>query len=267
MSSKKSFKETILNTLYFTLVFVFAVGLATQALARKVNTFQTMTSPIFFYVDKQKITVPSAVSGNVLETLATSGQHVNKGDLIVRIDTIEYDRKIEVLAEVANDNLSARTEMDVLKSTAKAYNIYAPQGGVIYELSAAEGSHLAVGEGAFTLFSDTDARLMSYVTPTQYSEIQRNSDVNVYSKRLEQVFHVQLEGIGRVTADPMELQLDDANSEIRKYELIFRFVNPEDGAVFIEQESLQLIDSVRDDTILRPMDRVANLWNALILGE
>ncbi|MEA1926207.1 MAG: hypothetical protein U9M90_03115 [Patescibacteria group bacterium] len=65
----------------------------------------------------------------------------------------------------------------------------------------------------------------------------------------------------------MELQSDDTNSQIRKYELIFRFVNPEDGAVFTEQESLQLIDSIKDDTIIRPMDRVAKLWNALILGE
>lgn len=270
MILKRIYKETIFNVLYFVAVFVFSVALTTQALARKVNTFQTMTSPVFFYVDKQEIVVPSAVSGNVLEIFATSGQHVKKGDLIAKIDTTEYDRKIEVLEQVADDNLSARTELDVLKSRADAYNIYAPQSGVIYEMNATEGAYLSIGGNAFTLFSDTGARLMSYVTPAQYSEIQRNSEVNVYSKRLEQIFRVKLEGIGRVTSDPMALQNNDPNntdSQIRKYELIFQFMNPEDGSVFIEQESLQLVDPIQDDAILRPMDNVANLWNALILGK
>lgn len=268
MNKKMKLKEMIVNAIYFVVVFVFAVGIATQALARKVNMFQTITSPVFFYVDKQDITIPTIVAGSVEEVLSTPGQHVNKGDLIMRINSEAFERKIALLEKVAINNLSARTELSILKEKRNSYNIYAPQDGVIYQLHTSEGSYLQSGENVFTLFADRDARLVSYVTPAQYNEIQRNSDVNVYSKRLEQMFHVKLDGIGRVTNDPIAIQTNTSNvAQVRKYELIFHFMNSEDGAVFIEQESLQLINPVEDDAIKRPMERIAHLWNALILGR
>lgn len=263
----EEYKELFLNTLYFLFVFVFALGLATQALARKVNTLQTITTPVFFYVDKQEIAVSSEVAGNVLEVTAFPGQHVNKGDLIVRIDTSDFDRRVSVLEGVANQNFSARTELDVLKTKRDAYEIYAPQSGVIYNMSVSSGSFLSIGSIAFTLFSDDNAKLISYVTPAQYAEIQSNANaIEVYSKRLEQIFAVKLEGIGRMTADPMIMQNTNSSGDL-KYELIFQFKNSEDGAVFIEQESLQLVNSIQNDAIKRPMDRVAQLWNALIMGK
>ena len=262
-----SYKEWFLNGLYFTFVFVAALLISTQALARKVNTFQTITEPIFFYVDKQDITVSSTVASRVKEVLVTPGQHVSKGDLMIRLDGSDFKRKLDILQDVADENLSARTELNILKENQGAYNVYAPQDGVVYRLHVAEGSYVSVGEDLLTMFADRDARLISYVTPAQYREIQSVTDIDVYSRRLEQAFRVKLEGISRVTYGPTSDGIKDNQGEDRRYELIFRFANPQDGAIFIEQESLQLIKSVNNNAIKRPLNQIADLWNALIIGK
>ena len=259
-------KEYVANTLYFIAIFAFSMTVATQALARKVNTFQTMTSPIFFYVDKQDITVVSTTTGQIKELLVSPGQYVNKGDLMMTVDMTTYNKKIEALEKVAANNLSARTELNMLKEKKDSFNIYAPQNGVVYQIQVSEGSYVGIGTQVATLFADSDARLITYVTPAQYTELQSKTNISVYSKRLEQAFAVKLNGIGKVTDDYQNVGGNNTK-RLRKYELIFRFVNPEDGAVFIEQESLQFINVVNANDIQRPMERVARLWNALILGK
>ncbi len=267
MKKEMKFKEILINTIYFTAVFVFATLIATQSLARKVNTFQTINSPVFFYVNKEKVVVPTVVAGTVKEIMVTPGQHVSEGDLVVRIDNKMFERKIILLEQNAQNNLSAKTELDILRERRDSYNIYAPKDGVVYQMHTSEGSYLQSGEGAFTLFADDNAHLISYVTPVQYGEIQKNGEVSIYSKRLQQAFKVRLNGIGRVTKDPIAMQSNVNNAaQARKYELIFHFENSEDGAVFIEQESLQLMNAIENEAIKRPMEKVADLWNALIIG-
>lgn len=259
-------KEYIINIIYFILIFIFSIAVATQALARKVNTFQTMTSPIFFYVDKQDIAVVATITGQVEELLVSPGQYVDKGELVMKISMSNYDKKIEALEAVADGNLSARTELSILKEKADSFNVYAPQNGVIYKVQVSEGSYVGIGTEVATLFADSDAKLLTYVTPAQYTELQSKPSISVYSKRLEQAFSVKLNGIGKVTDDYQSIGGSNTK-RLRKYELIFQFVNPEDGAVFIEQESLQFINVVSSNNIQRPMERVARLWNALILGK
>ncbi len=267
MTMKKNYKikEHFINFVYFAGVFIFALLVTTQALARKVNTFQSMTSPIFFYVDKQDVAIVSRVQGQVEKILVSPGQHVNKGDLIMQIDMTAYNEKISALESVARDNLSAKTELKMLKRERDAFYIYAPQDGIIYSIDTAEGSFVAIGATMATLFADRDARLITYVTPIQYMELQSKQAINVYSSRLKQAFKVKLDGIGKVTDDYQGV--GNNLKKVRKYELIFRFDNPDDGAVFIEHESLQFVNVVNSNDIQRPMTRVANLWNALILGK
>lgn len=267
MKKEMNLKEILINAVYFTAVFVVAILIATQALARKVNTFQTINSPVFFYVNKEKVVVPTVIAGTVEKIMVTPGQHVNEGDLVVRIDNKMFERKIELLEQSAQNNLSAKTELDILKERRGLHNIYAPKDGVVYQMHTSEGSYLQSGEGVFTLNSDDNAHLISYVTPVQYGEIQKNGEVSIYSKRLEQAFKVRLNGIGRVTRDPIAMQSNTDNAvQARKYELIFHFKNSKDGAVFIEQEALQLMNTIENEDVKRPMEKVADLWNALIIG-
>ncbi len=261
----KRIKETIVNFLYLAGIFIFSLTITTQALARKVNTFQTMTSPIFFYVDKQDISVAATVNGQVAEIMVSPGEHVNKGDLIMKIDMSSYNKKIEALSAVANDNLSAQTELNMLKEKKDSFNVYAPQDGVIYKIQVAEGSYVSIGMEVATIFADRDAQLVTYVTPAQYAELQSKNNISVYSQRLEQSFPVKLTGIGKVTNDYQSV--GNTAKRLRKYELIFHFANPEDGAVFIEQESLQFINAINSNDIQRPTEKIAHLWNALILGR
>jgi len=258
-------KEGIINGVYFVAVFLFALIITTQALARKVNSFQTIDNSILFYVDKQDIDVVSVAGGRVKKVDVSPGEHVNKGDLLLELDMSEYNQKVKALSLVADENLSAKTELNTLLNQKEYFNIYAPQDGVVSEISIAEGSYVPNGAKVMTLFSDYNAKLLAYVTPIQYDEIQSKEKISVYSKRLEQVFEIKLNGIGKVTTDYQVT--GDATQKIRKYELIFQFMNPDDGAVFIEQESLQFINIATDDNIKRPLDRVAKLWNALILGK
>jgi multidrug resistance efflux pump len=260
------FKELLVNAIYFIVIFVFTLLVSTQSLARKVNTLQTMTSPIFFYVDKQDIAVVSTVSGRVKEVMVTPGQHVDKGELLMTIDMSEYNKKIQALEGVARNNLSAKTELNMLKEQKDFFNVYAPQNGVVYKIQTAEGSYVSAGLEVAVIFADKDARLLTYVTPAQYTELQNKDKINVYSKRLEQSFEVKISGIGRVTTD-YQTSNNKFAKKIRKYELVFRFANPENGAVFIEQESLQLVNTTNTVDIQRPIERVARLWNALILGK
>lgn len=262
----KNTKENVINSIYLVAIFVFALLVSTQALARKVNTYQTMTNPILFYVDKHDISVASGVSGRVNEVLVSLGSHVNKGDLLVKIDREAFDGKMKALEEVAANNLSARTELDVLRKQSESFNIYATQDGVIYKINATEGSYVQPGAEVVVLFADKDAHLLSNVTPAQYGELQARNKISIYSARLKQSFSVKLSGIGKVT-DDYEFLDSKTTKKVRKYELIFDFEDADTGAVFIEQESLQLMNDVDRGGIKRPTARVANLWNALILGK
>ena len=265
INKKKSIKEKIINFLYLSGIFIFSLAVTTQALARKVNTFQTMTSPIFFYVHKQKISVAATVDGQVDKVLISPGEHVNKGNLIAKLDMNNYNKKVEALAAVANHNLSAQTELNVLKEKKESFNIYAPQSGIIYKIKVAEGSYVTPGTEVAVIFADKEAELITYVSPSQYAELQNKANINVYSQRLKQSFPIKLAGIRKVTDDSEST--GNTKKKTRKYELIFHFARPEDGAVFIEQESLQLVNNTSSNRIQRPTEKITHLWNALILGR
>ncbi len=46
------FKSYLFNGLYFAVILIAAFGIATQALARKVNTYEMTKKPLFFSVEK-----------------------------------------------------------------------------------------------------------------------------------------------------------------------------------------------------------------------
>jgi multidrug resistance efflux pump len=253
-------KKYFWNTVYFMLVFVAALTVATQALARRVNTYESTKKPLFFSVDKEDIVLSNSVTGRVQEVFVATGQHVSKGDLLVSLKDDTLTQRMSSLESVAEDNLSARTELDLLRAKSQEYEIRAPRDGVVYQIHAAEGSYLNSSSPVITLFADGNVKVAGVLTQDQYAEIQKNKDLDVYSPRFEQIYQITFEGVGRVRPA--------TRYEESQYEVQFRFADSEEGAAFIEGESLEVVSKSKgDDEAVRPSIRVANFWNKFIIGN
>lgn len=253
-------KALFLNTLYFFIVFIIAVAITTQALARRVNTYDATSKPIVFSVEKERVYISNSVIGRVSEVFVETGQHVKKGDLLVVLEDSGTDQRKESLEELAEDNLSAKAELSLLQASEDDYQITAPRDGVVYQLHAAEGSYLSMNSAVITLFADTNVKVRGTVNQEQYEQIQKNKDLDVYSARFEQIFGISFGGVGRV-------QPATATEE-SLYEVKFKFVDQEEGAAFIDGEGLELVSKTDPrDEALRPAQRLTNIWNTLILGK
>lgn len=258
-ASRRPIKPLIVNTLYFSFVFLAAFAIATQALARRVNTYEATRKPIFFAVEKEKVAVSNSVTGRVETVAVTTGQHVRKGDLLLRLVDDGLIDRVNTLKDLAEDNLSAKTELALLEAKKSEYEIHATRDGVVYQIQAAEGSYLTTNSPVIVLFADSNVKLSGMVSQEQYAEIQKNKDMNIYSSRFEQIYHITFEGVGRV---------QPANAyEDSRYEVKFRFADKDEGAAFIDGESLEVVSKESGEGGFRPLTRVANLWNALILGK
>lgn len=253
---KNQYRNVAVNTFYFVAVFALALAIASQALARRVNTYEITKQPLLFSVSKEKVVISNAVTGRVDEVPVTIGQHVRKGDLLVRLSDDTLAKRLDTLRNVSEDNLSARTELELLQTQTQAYEIRAPRDGVIYQIDVAEGSYLNSSTAVLTLFADTNVKLVGSVSPTQYAEIQKNKDLDVYADRFEQVYKVTFQGVGRVVPGN---RYDES-----KYEVQFRFADDEDGAAFIEGETLEVVSPNQDNQASRPSLRLTRLWNKLM---
>jgi multidrug resistance efflux pump len=254
-------KNFLINTLYFGFVLSVAFVVATQAIARKVNTYNSTQSPFFIMVDKEELVLSNSVPGRVDQVLVKAGDHVKKDDLIVKLVDDSLQGRIESLTPLAKDNLSARTELALLSARTQEYEIKAPRDGVVYSIDAAEGSFLNVSYPIATLFLDQNVKLTGTLDKRQYARIQKERELNVYSPRLEQVFKVAFSGVGKVLAS--------GRSDDSRYETFFRFSDDEEGLAFIEGESLEVISNDADsgNDGKRPGTRLAEFWNAFILGK
>ncbi|MDP1620196.1 MAG: HlyD family efflux transporter periplasmic adaptor subunit [bacterium] len=253
-------KQWLINSAYFVAVFVLAFGIATQALVRRVNGYEATKKPLFFSINKENIILSNSVAGRIENVAVSTGEHVHKGDLLVSIVDDSMTQRIIALKGLANNNISAETELETLKSRVGEYEIRAPRDGVIYYISAAEGSYLNASSPILTMFADSNVKIMGMVNQEQYTKIQQNKEIDVYSPRFEQVYKIIFTGVGRVQAA--------TNSEESKFEIQFRFADEENGAAFIEGEQLEMIArNDTDDAALKPSFRIAKLWNNMILGD
>ncbi|MDD5083665.1 MAG: HlyD family efflux transporter periplasmic adaptor subunit [Candidatus Moranbacteria bacterium] len=252
-------KQFLINGLYFTVVLIVSLGIATQALARKVNTYEMTKQPLFFSIEKERVVISNSVTGRVIEVAVSTGQHVKKGDLLVRLADDSLGQRISSLQSLAEENLSARTELALLESKAADYEIKAPRDGVVYQIHSVEGSYLTMDSPVIVLFADSNVKITGTVNQSQYAEIQKSKDLDVYSPRFEQIYKISFEGVGRVQPA--------TNSEESRYEVKFRFSDANEGAAFIDGEGLEVISKNKGDDATRPSFRVAKLWNSLILGR
>lgn len=250
----------LLNSAYFVGVLLVAFVISTQALARRVNTYEATKKPLFFSVEKEQVEVTNSVTGRIDYVAVTTGQHVSKGDLLVRLVDDSLAQKMSSLESFAEDNLSAKTELEVLRARSSEYEIRAARDGVIYKIDAVEGSYLNSNSSILTLFADSNVKIIGVLDQAQYAEIQNNRQLDVYSPRFEQVYSITFEGVGRVV-DPKE-----GSNEVN-YEVKFKFTDPNEGPAFIDGERLEVISGNSDEEVMHPSMKLTKMWNTLILGK
>ncbi|MFA9262464.1 MAG: HlyD family efflux transporter periplasmic adaptor subunit [Undibacterium sp.] len=256
----ESITKYLLNAAYFVGVLLIALIISTQALARRVNTYEATKKPLFFSVEKEQVEVTNSITGRVDYVAVTTGQHVSKGDLLVRLVDDTLGQKLNSLESFAESNLSAKTELEVLKAKSSEYEIRAARDGVIYRIDAVEGSYLNTNSSILTLFADSNVKVVGILDQAQYAEIQNNRSLDVYSPRFEQVYNVSFEGVGRVV-EPTE------GSKDANYEVKFKFTDSNEGPAFIDGERLEVISSNGDEEVMHPSMKLTKMWNTLILGK
>jgi hypothetical protein len=262
---QKTFKQGLYNGGVFLVVFLGAFGIATQALVHKINTYNLTNKIFFLSVDKEDVAVSSTIAGRVTEILVEPGAHVSEGEILVRLVDESLLPKIEALEDVARENLSARTELELIRARAGEYDIRAPRDGVIYQLTATKGSYVQGGTQVATLFADQGVTLVGEIKPQQYALIEKNRGMSVFSPRLGQVYTVYFHGIGRVLEK--EVFSDGKTSQKEEYyEVKFNLANESEGASFIEGERFEVVPEQQKKDRLKPAFQLARLWNGLVLG-
>lgn len=260
-------RKYLINGIYFSVVFIAVFLVATQALVRKINTYDLAEKLLFLTVDKQDVNMASTIAGKVDEVRFKPGDHVNEGDVIVRLSDESVASKIKALEAVADENFSAQTELDLLRSRLSEYDIKATRSGTLYEINVSKGSYVLAGGAIATLFADDDVKLVGSIRPEQYTLIEKRRGITVFSPRLGQAFVATFEGVGKVKEDA---PIIDANGQPQvpqeKYEILFTLRDEDAGASFIEGERLDVIPDDSASEHLRPAKQLTRVWNSLILG-
>lgn len=243
------------SVFYYSLIFLVVFIISTLALTRKVNRFKD--GPIFevFEVDKEEVVISTAVDGNVKAVLVEEGEHVKVGDILVELSDDSLLDRLEVLESFSDENLSAKTEAELLKSTTADFVVRAPRDGVVKEVLIAPGSAVSSNSKAMTLYADTGADVVTFMSKDSLRGIQKSSEVEVYSPRLEQYFTLTYKGVNQA--------VEGSESEYKAY---FSFVNEDSSSYFFDGEKLQKTQAGGDD-LVSPSEFVAEIWNSLIVEQ
>lgn len=252
-------KVTILNAIYFFLVFSVALAIATLAMTRKINSFQNSAQPIILYVQKQEITVSNPTKGEVRSVLVSEGQHVKKGAVLIELVDDDLRKRIALLQGLGSNNLSARTEAALLGSQNPENVLVAPRDGVIYQVTIAQGAYLTQSTPLLTMYTDDDVKLVGYVQSEEYIKIQKQKRLDVYNPRFGQLYSIVLEGAGKV--------IPATKDEEAKYELFFHFSDPNEGAAFIQGEGVEIVSESKNIERYTPAAAVAKFWNSFIIEK
>lgn len=255
-----SVRAQILNGLYFVLVFMIALAIATLGLVRKINSYENNELPIIVHVDKEDIVVTNVAAGTIKKILVQNGQHVNKDDIIMELEDDATEAKISTLEKISSQNVSARTEALILKAQTAQNLIKAPRDGVIYKIEVIEGSYVNSYTPIIKMFADQDTKLTALVDEQQFSRIQKNRALSVYSPRLEESYQISLQGISRMIAP-------NVNQVSNMYEIHFLFADAEDSIALVEGEDLEILHKNDEFQDLRPATVLKRFWNSFILGN
>ncbi len=270
-STNRSIKTVVVNGLYLGAAFLFAFMIATQALMHKINNYELNKSLIFLTVKKERVDVSTTVAGRIEEILVRQGSSVKEGEIVARLKDEGRELKIAALRPVAGANLSARTELELLLAQEDEFEIRAPRSGVVERVYSTKGTSVIEGSVLLTVYANDDLELVGTIRPEQYNLIDKHRSISVFNPRLGQAFTASFQGITGVRDDllPDGTSAPVQNDAVKKnemYEIRFSLNEEEEGGSFIEGEKLEVISENADVEQLKPLYRLARMWNSLILG-
>ncbi len=251
----KKLGSFIINTLYFSLIIILAFSISTIALTRKVNESRAYTNNLEGSVTKQKVVVLTLTQGIVDTITVQSGQHVKKGDVLVKMSNPVLQSNLKVYEGRVN-NESAQTEANIAKVSIENLTVKAPVDGVVGELYTAEGSSVEEFSKIMLIYSSDDVRLQTELTGDQYQTIQKRSQVNAYSSRLNKNFIIVP---GLLKAD----EKTPTGPNEKKIGLYFTFKDNAQATDLLNNEDLQI--NLEDTTKTRkPIDIATDFWNGIL---
>lgn len=244
-------KKYTINSLIVAMVFGLAFFVATQALMHKINNYELNKSLLFLTVKKEKFDIATTVAGRIESINVREGSVVKAGDIVAELKDEARDLKIGALRPVARDNLSARTELQLLLAQEEAYTIRAARDGVVEEIRATKGTSVVEGTALVTVFADENIELIGTIRPDQYTLVDKHRSVTIFNPRLGQAFTASFEGISGVrddiTADGTLLAPGVAtpnahlSPDEKFYEIRFSLNEKEEGGAFVDGERIEII--------------------------
>lgn len=254
----KKFLSIFLNVLFFVIIAVLAVSVATIALTKKVNEYRDQDSQdIKGTVIKQIVPVLAMSEGIVIDIPVKTGDHIRKNQLLVKIDNPVLRSKVKSLQEF-KDNVSAQTEAKVAEEELKNLILYSPVDGIVGAITVTEGGPVEDLSKAMEVYSSENVRLLAGLTVEQYQQVQRIQNIRAYSDRLNQSFAIKAE---KLKPDAEEAKDIDK----KKIGLYFTFVDKKDAASLLHNEDLELkLDTEEEEKINKPIDFFVNFWNGLL---
>jgi len=250
-------KLLITNSIYFIAVFVFAFVVAGLALARKTNSQRLTSNEFALTVVKDEVALNNPISGKVETIFVAPGQSVSKGDTLVQLSDEISEAKLATLEKYKNDNLSASTEAQILKSNLERLTIVAPRNGTINSVDVSTGSYLTQNTKVLTMIADDGVKLHAILPSRRLSEVEQAKAFEALSSRLGLSYTVVFTGTSRVSGN--------LNGEL-SYELLFEFKNPEEGSAFLNGDILD-VKWVTNSSARKPNEVITDLWNSLIIYE
>lgn len=249
----------LVNTLVLMLTVVIALGVATIAITRKVNS-QNISKAFYLRanVQKEEIVAVSQTRGIVTDLAVRIGDTVKKGDAIALLDNPTLREKVTVLGAYQN-NISAQTEASVLQNEIENLVVHAPAGGVIGELAVNEFDPVESLTKIATLYSNDRVTVLANVTDNEFQALIRSDSIQIYSSRLNQSFPV---GIDRIR--PYEEASGDS-ARADGIGIYFALKNPDDGADLLHNEVVVLLPWEAAPTQKRPADFFIDFWNGLLI--
>lgn len=236
-------------------VFLLVVIVTGIALVQKVGNYQETGNSVELTVSKKEYKLVSFTSGTVTSVNVEVGQRVKKGDLILETTNSIRNRQISVLESFGRDNVSAQTQLALLKSQKEQERVVSPTDGVIVEV-ASEGEVIFDQQRIGLIYADARIELISNLSVEDYTLVKKAAtSIPVEHTRLKRSYTVAFDGVRQ------EQKVDDSNQD--RLRVSFILSDPADGANMLQGEKLVLNLNDLQDAGDRPLNKLFNAYRNL----
>lgn len=258
---KKFIYSFVANVFFIIVIAAIVITVTTISLTKKINDYRTQYQQgVTATVQKDDVPILALNRGIIKNVYFSEGQKVKKGQLLAEITNPVLEQQIKTLAQYP-DNVSAKTQADVAKSQLQYNKIYAPIDGVVGTVNTTENSPVDEYSKVMDIFSDSNVKLLVYLSPDQYLVAEKMTKIPAYDLRLDQNFDTSPQQLKPDQNDPNK---KDAGSTQNKIALYLKLNNPADASSLLNGESLELRLESSGDNVSKPIDLFVNFWNGLI---